>query len=255
MFAKQQRSEQQRRASKQRSRYENIESRSRRAAAVLVTELCHPVVMTVPTGGVHVTSRKKNNRCGPLEVSISVLYFLVAASMAVAIAAIVQVANEKQQRQRMEQENRPADDASYVRLPQADWPEEGILPNLVGRYLGNFTYQSFDGATSKLLPMDFSSDRLIAVRRNENFDKYIAYEYDDNGIPNVGGLHLPRYADEYPRAYLKAGTASVSWEQWISKCRIQRCLNGHSRTLCPSRIFRSQILFSLFRSFPPPAPA
>jgi len=38
---------------------------------------------------------------------------------------------------------------------------------------------------------------------------------NSNGVPNMGALDLPRYAEVKVKAYLRSGLDSSTWEQWI----------------------------------------
>ena len=64
-----------------------------------------------------------------------------------------------------------------------------FFPKLEGDYLGNFVYQTFDAATNMLsTPME-SNDRPITVYRNPNYDAFLAYEFNENGLSNTGAFN------------------------------------------------------------------
>lgn len=176
-----------------------------------------------------------NNKFSTLTISISVLYVFVAAAIGLAIAALVKVVdNERAVTTRQLAEwGRPAEEGEEgggskgAGAVKGRRIIEGVLPDLVGAYVGNVTYQAFNATSRAFLEMGSMENYGIVVHRNPNFDRFVAYEHDDDGVPNMGALVLPDYVDEFPYAVLRRGLNSsaeaaaaanvVSWEQWVIK--------------------------------------
>jgi len=84
-----------------------------------------------------------------------------------------------------------------------------FFPKLEGEYLGNFVYQTFDAETNMLSQPMESYDRPITVYRNPNYDAFIAYEFDENGVSNTGAFNSCSNT-----AIIKADLPFSSIETW-----------------------------------------
>lgn len=133
-------------------------------------------------------------------ILLGIVGAVAVAALGVAIAALVLAT---------------ADPSSPKTL--ADQPTMGILPDLQGFYWGNFTYQEYNATSSELEPSKESLNRDIMVRRNANLDRFVAYEYHNNGIPNMGAIEFGQYPGDWPKAILRSGLNASSWEQWTIK--------------------------------------
>jgi hypothetical protein len=76
-----------------------------------------------------------------------------------------------------------------------------------------FSLQWFNATTNALEPRQESNNRPIKVYRNPNYDAFVSYEYDDNGIANSGGITC--LLSNKCAAFLKGGLPSPTFEDWV----------------------------------------
>ncbi|KAL7547271.1 hypothetical protein ACHAWF_010596 [Thalassiosira exigua] len=96
--------------------------------------------------------------------------------------------------------------------------EARMLPHLEGRFVGNFTnHQTFNATSNEIEDLGGRLvGRPIVVYRNQNFDSFVAYEYDESGVSNVGILDC-QSSSTVCFAEIKADLPYSSLEKWIIK--------------------------------------